>query len=180
MAGRVLGKADKPPDKNISVCLCLYPCFYNHAFVSSFQGGWIKLASENLWEMPGNSEGHFTRIQHNLDKKKALLKIRYQAVRLVAPQASPKACIKHVCVSVVWTFRQLPRCHHTGQRWPIPQEEGGDQGHGWPEEGSAHCKWIFLFILLLNTSECWFYICMRPVQFTSCSEILIQMTIFPF
>lgn len=29
---------------------------------------------------------------------------------------SSRACIKYVCVSVVWAIRQLPRCHHTGQR----------------------------------------------------------------
>lgn len=96
------------------------------------------------------TEGHFIRLQHELYEKQKLLKMRQEAVRLLAPQASPKACIKHVCVSVVWTFRQLPRCHHTGQRWPIPQEEGGDQGHGWPEEGSAHCEWSSPFWTLLN------------------------------
>lgn len=63
-----------------------------------------------------NSKGHFIRLQHQLCEKKKVLKMRQEAVRLLAPQASPKACIKHVCVSVVWTFRQLPRCHHTGQR----------------------------------------------------------------
>lgn len=40
-----------------------------------------------------------------------------------------KACIKPMCMSVVWPVRQLPRCHHTGQRWPIPQEEEGG-GYG--------------------------------------------------
>lgn len=65
-----------------------------------------------------------------------------------------------MCMSVVWAVRQLPRCHHTGQRWPIPQEEeGGNQGYGWPEEGSAHCKSIFLLFLnnlFLNWQQlCW-------------------------
>lgn len=101
----------------------------------------IKFALENFSEIHGNSEGHFTKIRpYLLCEKRAVKDTKLWGHWLLRLQARPKACIKHVYVSVVWTFRQLPRCHHTGQRWPIPQEEGGDQGHGWPEEGSAHCK----------------------------------------